>query len=173
MPVAALFGVMPALQLYVALGVVELPCSVAVALVQVIVALFAFTLALGTSVSVVTFTVAVEEQPVAGSVTVSVYTPDEVAVPVAVLPGVTPADQLKVALGVVDEPCSVAEVVRQVMLMLALATAMFGNAPFIITATLAVSEHPLYGSVTVSVYTPAPFTVPEDVLFGVTPVLQL
>jgi hypothetical protein len=45
---------------------------------------------LGVAVLVLTDTVVLALQPLEGSVTVSVYTPAVVTVPLAVLPGVTP-----------------------------------------------------------------------------------
>jgi hypothetical protein len=174
-PLAVLPGVTPALQEKVAFGVEDDPVSVAVLLVQLIVRAFAFTLASGCVVLVLTVTVAVERHPVAGSVTVKVNVPFCVTSVFALL-GVLPAgepdvgpSQLNVAPDVADEPDRVALVVIQVMVMFALATEMSGSVPFIITATLAVSEHPLLGSVTVSVYTPALVVVPLAVLPGATP----
>jgi hypothetical protein len=67
----------------------ELPLTAEETLVQVI-SLEELVLMFGKVVLVVTVTAVVEAQPLAGSVTVSVYTPALVAVPLAVLPGVTP-----------------------------------------------------------------------------------
>lgn len=114
----------------------------------------------GTPVAAFTATCAVAEHPFAGSVTVNVYVPAAFTVGVALLPPeIIPGPfQLYVALPFVDEPFSVAEVEEQVSVCDVPASA-FGAEVFELTTTCAVAEHPLEGSVTVSVYVPAALTV--------------
>jgi hypothetical protein len=130
--------------------VVDEPCNVAEVFVQLMLALVAATLALGTVVLVLTVIVVLAEHPLFGSVTVSVYTPAALTVPLAALFGVTPALQLYVTPVVVEDPLTVAFALLQSIVWLAPAL-MFGRLLSGVTTAVAVALHPLLGSVTVSV----------------------
>lgn len=95
-----------------------------------------------------------------GSVTVNVYVPAAFTEGVAVFaPETIPGPlQLNVAPPVADEPLSVTEGAEQVNVCVFPAFAS-GAAEFEFTTTCEGAEHPFDGSVTVSVYVPAVFTV--------------
>jgi hypothetical protein len=112
----------------------------------------AFAESVGVIVSNVTFTTRDEfTQPLDGSVTVSVYTPAALTVPVAVLPGTTPLDQVNVAPLVLEFPCTVAVVLVQLIVAVLALTDALGTVVFVVTTTVELAAHPVAGSVTVRV----------------------
>jgi hypothetical protein len=113
----------------------------------------------------ITVTVAGDEHPFEGSVTVNVYVPAAITVGVAVdAPEEIPDPvQLNVAPLVLDEPLSTTDVTEHVNVCDAPAFALGTPAPEL-TATVAVAEHPLLGSVVVKVYVPTALTVADDVV---------
>jgi hypothetical protein len=107
-------GTTPALQLYVTPPVEEEPLTVAVVVAQVILCPLPM-LMFGILRLLITDTVAVFTQPLAGFVTVTVYTPAVEVVPVEVFPGAMPELQEKVAPGVEEEEVTVAVATAQVI----------------------------------------------------------
>jgi hypothetical protein len=98
--------------------------------------------------------------PFAGSVTVTVYVPTALTLGLAVVePDTIPAPvQLNVAPAVDDEPFRTTEDAEQLSVCDAPALA-FGAVALELTATVDVAVQPFPGSVTVTVYVPAAFTV--------------
>jgi hypothetical protein len=138
------------LQLKVAPGVEDEPLSVTEVTLQVS-SLSGPASALGGVMFCVTFTVSLAVQPLAGSVTVSVYKPGALTEGVAEVEEKPPGPlQLKVAPGVVEEPLSVTEVVVQVRVLSAPASTL-GAVMFCATFTVSLAVQPLAGLVTVNV----------------------
>lgn len=128
--------------------------------------------AFGAAVLEFTSTCEVAVHPFAGSVQVSVYVPAALTVGVAVVPPeVIPGPpQLNVAPLVEEDPFNVALAVEQ-FIVCAVPAFAFGAVVFEFTIACAVAVHPFEGSVTVTVYVPAAFTVgvavfPPDVIPG-------
>ena len=104
--------------------------------------------------------IAVAVQPLLGSVTVTVYVPAAFTVGLDVVPPLvipTP-DQLYVAPVVVELALTVPTPVVQ-LIGVDVPAVTFGAALFALTDTVVVAVHPLFGSVTVTVYVPAALTV--------------
>lgn len=120
---------------------------------------------LGGETIFVTATVVVEVHPLLGSVTVTVYVPAAFTVGEAVVPpAVIPAPvQLYVAPLVVELALIVPLVVIQFNESAEPAVA-FGGTVLLVTVTVVVDVHPLAGSVMVTVYVPAAFTVGDTVV---------
>ena len=97
-----------------------------------------------------TATVPVEVQPLAGFVIVSVYVPAALTEPDAALFGVTPALHEYVTPPVEELPLIVAEVLVQVSVC-PLPIEMLGAVVLEVTATVPVEVHPPTGFVTVTV----------------------
>lgn len=151
-------------QLYVAPVVVELALTPAIPLVQLMIA-DEPAVTFGGVLLLITFTVAVVVHPLAGSVTVTVYVPaaftvGEDVAPPAVIP--VPV-QLYVAPVVVEFAVMVPLVVVQFNDNDEPAVA-FGTVVLLDTLTVVVAVHPFAGSVTVTVYVPAEFTVGDAVV---------
>ena len=123
-------------------------------------------LTFGAVIFCVTAAEADAEHPLPGSVTVTEYVPAVLAAFVAV---VTPPPQLYVAPGVVALVVNVTLSTLQVRLAGG-AMLTLGAMIFCVTAVDAVAVHPFAGSVTVTEYVPAVFTVFVEV---VTPPPQL
>jgi hypothetical protein len=104
----------------------------------------------GVVVFVLTVTVVFVVHPLTGLVTVNVYTPALVVVPLAALFGVTPALQAYVAPKVVELPLTVTVDVVQVMVWLAPAE-IFGVVVFVVTEITPVVVQPFAGLVIVKV----------------------
>ena len=151
-------------QLYVTPAVVELAEIFPLVVIQFN-ANGAPAVTFGKAPELVTLTVAVLVHPLAGFVTVTVYTPTAFTVAADVLPpDVIPGPaQLYVTPAVVELAETFPLVVVQFNTNGAPAVT-FGKAPELVTLTVAVLVHPLAGLVTVTVYVPTALTVAVEVV---------
>lgn len=159
------FGVVPAgfpdpsVHANVAPGVDELALTVTVGIAHVSVCA-APGVTFGVPVFELMVMFAVPVQPFDGSVTVTVYEPAALTVGVAVFPPLTIPGPLQEYDGLLTgvDAVNVPLVVVHVMVSAELADAL-GAVVLLLTFTVDVPVHPFEGSVTVTVYVPAAFTV--------------